>query len=112
MSSTNRGPQPTSHQAPRWFVSILAPVLLLTLYAGLALSAVSQKCNTSDEIAHLTPGYIYWKWNLYRFNPENGNLPQRWAALPLLAGHYHLPPTTDSSYKRSEVYRYGQKFLF
>ncbi len=116
MSSMIGSPQTVPNQAPQrgphWIIGLLAPVLLLVLYAGLALSAVSQKCNTSDEIAHLTPGYIYWTQNNYRFNPENGNLPQRWAALPLLAGTYRLPPTTDPAWKRSEVYHYGKKFLF
>ena len=50
----------------------------------LAVTAISGKTNTFDEIAHLTAGYGYWTAGTYHLNPENGNLPQRLAALPLL----------------------------
>ena len=44
----------------------------------------------SDEPTHLTAGYSYWLKNDYRLDPENGNWPARWAALPLrpVAPHF------------------------
>jgi hypothetical protein len=67
---------------------------LVTLAAAAACSACTggwpracptAMCTTGDEIAHLTAGYSYWKTGDYRLQPENGNLPQRFAALPAAA---------------------------
>ncbi|MFH1982586.1 MAG: hypothetical protein ABIL58_12150 [Pseudomonadota bacterium] len=68
-----------SHSFRRWVV-----VALLTCHGLLAVTSVFEKSNTYDELIHLTTGYSYWTRNDYRYQPENGNLPQRWAALPLL----------------------------
>ncbi len=57
---------------------------LLALHAWLALSAVAGKSPSYDEPLHLTAGYSYWQYDDFRLQPENGNLPQRWATLPLL----------------------------
>jgi hypothetical protein len=37
---------------------------------------------TFDEGIHITSGRLYWTEGDFRFQPENGNLPQRWVALP------------------------------
>jgi hypothetical protein len=62
----------------------LLAVLIAILHAVMALTAAFEKSPTYDEPAHLTAGYSYWLKNDFRLDPENGNLPQRWAALPLL----------------------------
>ena len=62
--------------------AMAAAAALLALYYGMAISAASQKSMTFDEMAHLTGGYTYWVLNDYRLHPENGNWPQRLAALP------------------------------
>jgi hypothetical protein len=48
----------------------------------MAVTAVNTKSPTFDEPQHLTAGYSYWVTNDFRLDPENGNLPARWAALP------------------------------
>ena len=57
--------------------TLAAALLLLVLHFVLAVSSKLHECTTSDEIVHLTGGYTYWKFNDYRLQPENGNLPQR-----------------------------------
>jgi hypothetical protein len=57
----------------------------------MATSVSDTMCTTGDEIAHLTAGYSYWTTDDYRLQPENGNLPQRWAAIPLLASGTQVP---------------------
>src|SRR4029453_398299 len=64
---------------------------MLGLYYTLALSAAARKSMTFDEMAHLTGGYSYWAFNDYRLHPENGNWPQRLAALPAVIGHAAFP---------------------
>ena len=67
---------------------------------------------TSDEIAHLTGGLAYNTRNDYRLQPENGNLPQRLAALPLTLAGQPLPPATDGNWRTANVWRYGHAFFY
>ena len=57
-------------------------IQLALFHAVLATTATVEKSMTSDEIAHLTAGQAYNTRGHYRLQPENGNLPQRWAGLP------------------------------
>lgn len=101
------------------------PAALLSLFHGwpcalalaalswaLAVSAVREKSNTFDEIAHLTAGYSYWATGTYSLNPENGNLPQRLAALPLLDADCRFPQPDDPAFLRGDVWETGRKFFF
>src|SRR5438094_1460455 len=65
----------------------------------MAVSSVGQKSTTFAELAHLTAGYSYWLTGDFRLQPENGNLPQRWAALPLLLGHYRFPSLEQEAWR-------------
>ena len=90
---------------PRWLTTSVVGLLLL-LHFGLAVSSVRYKSNTFDEIIHLTAGYTYWKFNDYRFQPENGNLPQRWVTLPLLLQSQAFPEIVHN------VWDAGHEFFF
>ncbi|HXG12721.1 MAG TPA: hypothetical protein VNK04_23385, partial [Gemmataceae bacterium] len=90
----------------------LPAVLLLVGYYALAVSGVWDKSVTCDEIAHLTAGYSYWITHDYRLNPENGNLPQRWAALPLLLGRPAFPALEQPPWYHSDVWWVGHQFFY
>jgi hypothetical protein len=68
-----------------------AVVGLVAVFFVLAVTSVLHKSNTYDETIYLPGGYSYWKYNDYRINSENGNLPQRWVALPLWAMSPNFP---------------------
>ncbi len=92
---------------------LLALAVLLALgHAVLALTATVEKSMTSDEIAHLTAGRVYNARGDFRLQPENGNLPQRWAALPLsLAGV--PPPVVDSEdWRTANVWKLGERYFY
>ena len=89
------------------FVSIL-----LAIYYVMAVSAVSQKSMTFDEMAHLTAGYTYTAYNDYRLHPENGNWPQRLGALPAVAGGFTFPRLDQPGWTASNVYMMGDQFLY
>jgi len=90
-----------------------AAALLLALHWWLGVTGWFSKTVTSDETAHLVSGYAYWKFDDYRFQPENGNLPQRWGALPLLALEPRLEPAEDPpTWSLSNVWGVGQRFFF
>ena len=69
----------------------IVPLSLLVLFGWMALSVSPRVGVTFDETAHLTAGYSYWLNDTYLLQPENGNFPQRWAALPLLFASTHFP---------------------
>lgn len=80
----------------RWAFSPWAAVVVLAAFYAVLLASVGQKSLTVDEPGHVTAGYIYWQFGDYRFDPENGNLPKRWFALPLL-GHAFPAPEKNST---------------
>ena len=89
-----------------------AAVALVLLWWVMAVSSVGQKSTTFDELAHLTAGYSYWLTGDFRLQPENGNLPQRWAALPLLLGHYRFPSLEQEAWRAADVFAMGYHFFY
>jgi hypothetical protein len=90
----------------------LVAILLSILHGVLALTAAMEKSPTFDEPTHLTAGYSYWLKNDFRLDPENGNLPARWAALPLLLSRPIFPPTSSTHWKEGNVGRASHEFLY
>ncbi len=97
---------------PRRYPEILVVTVLLVLHWGLAVSSSVEKSATFDEVAHVAAGYLYWTAGDYRFNPESGNLPQRWAALPLLAQRVAVPPPESPARRQGNVWTAGRDVLF
>src|ERR1700722_10328694 len=100
---------------PRFARILFGPLMLagvLIASAGLTLTALSDKSLTFDEIAHLTAGYSYWTNRDYRLQPESGNLPQRWEALPLLTGEFSFPSVEQTAWSYSNVWEMGRQFFF
>jgi 4-amino-4-deoxy-L-arabinose transferase-like glycosyltransferase len=87
-------------------------VLLLGVYAALAISGAWKKSLTYDEMPHVTGGYSYWLTGDYRLMPENGNLPQRWAALPQLLARPRFPPLDQPAWWTSNPWQMGEQFLY
>ena len=71
-----------------------------------------EKSPTFDEPTHLTAGYSYWLKNDFRLDPENGNLPARWAAVPLLFSRPKFPPTENLFWKQADVGNVSQQFFY
>src|SRR2546423_15182493 len=90
-------------------VRIIA-VLLAMLHAALAITAAMEKSPTFDEPTHLTAGYSYWLKNDYRLDPENGNWPARWAALPLLGPRPAF--LENAAWKQGDIGAVRQEVLF
>lgn len=84
---------------------------LALLHAVLAVTATAEKSMTSDEIAHLTAGHAYNTRGDFRLQPENGNLPQRLAALPHALAGDPLPSPDRTDWKGADVWRYGHAFF-
>jgi len=85
---------------------------VLATYFAMAVGAASTECVTFDEMAHLTAGYTYWAYDDYRIHPENGNWPQRWAALPVVMGDFRFPPLDQPGWTMSNMYVMGDQFFY
>ena len=114
--SGTRGPDAgmtrPSNERARWLRRSAAVAGLLAVYYVLAISAASGKSMTFDEMAHLTAGYTYWAFNDYRLHPENGNLPQRLAALPAVLRGAGFPRLDQQAWTTSNVYAIGDQFFY
>src|SRR6478672_5956649 len=102
----------SSTPTPRPAVRAAGVVALLALYYVMALTAAGQKSMTFDEMAHLTGGYTYWAFNDYRLHPENGNWPQRLAALPAIVSGAVFPRLDQPAWTTANVYVIGDQFLY
>jgi hypothetical protein len=95
----------------RWGFGLLV-LALLGVHAGLALSASRHKSTTNDEIAHLTGGHTFNIYGDYRVQPENGVLPQRWHALPLLFSRPSFPSLESSPWTQGLAYQLSYDFFY
>ena len=97
----------------RRFLLPLAVAALLAVHFALAVGSKRNASTTGDEIVHLTAGFSYWQNHDYRLHPENGILPQRWAALPTWWAGATFPPLNDNEYWRhSEAAVIGHQFFY
>ncbi len=71
-------------QQRRRVMTVVGCMAVLGIHYVLGLSATLNKCSAFDEILHIAGGYTYNRFNDFRLQPENGMLPQRWIALPLM----------------------------
>lgn len=97
---------------PRRLRECLLVAAALLLYWLMAASVSPRMGVTADEVVHLTGGYSYWKFNDYRLHPENGTLPMRVAALPLLGMNLKFPPLDEPTWVNSKVNLIGEIFFY
>jgi hypothetical protein len=110
-------PGPTSNASgsgrfSRSSVQSALAAALLTTYVVAAVTSVSQKSITFDELAHLTGGTSSWLASDYRLFPQNGQLPQRWATLPLVAVGVNFPSLDQPAWWTSNLEAMGYQFLY
>ena len=85
---------------------------LLIAYAALGVSAAATKSATFDEMPSVMSGLSYWMANDFRLDPENGILPQRWMALPVLLGPHRFPMLDQESWRYADPWRLGYQFFY
>jgi hypothetical protein len=84
----------------------------LAIWWCVAVGSTLGKSATSDEPLHMIGGASYWRLDDYRLQPENGNLPQRWCAIPLVLAGWPLPSFEDPAWSRSGVVDLSRAYLF
>lgn len=101
---------PIAKLPTKWVIGLA--IVLAALHAFMAASVSRQFSTTFDEIAHVTAGYVYWTEVDLRFQPENGNLPQRLAGLPLLLMDIPPLPPEHPAWKNGDVWDLGETFFY
>lgn len=101
-------PVELSKERANWLLAIF----IALLHAFMAITAVNTKSPTFDEPQHLTAGFSYWIKNDFRLDPENGNLPARLAALPLLFGKTQFVATNDANWQRADEGGTAHRFFY
>ncbi|MFA6568091.1 MAG: glycosyltransferase family 39 protein [Victivallales bacterium] len=87
--------------------------LLLFMHFFFAFTSLVQESATFDETVHITGGLCYWKFDDYRINPENGNFPQRLAAIPLLfENKLNVPVYTENPSIEANEWLTAYDFLY
>ncbi len=98
----------TSCARPRW--RVVPPLLLLALFAGLAVSSMRSKSVTGDEVAHLPSGYSYLVTGDFRLNMQHPPLIKGLAGMPLLV--LDLKPVPGSpGWEKANEWDFGRDFL-
>jgi len=88
---------------------------LLFLYMFLGISSAIKKSPTFDEPIHIAAGYVVWKMNDYRLDPENGILPNLLSSFPLLFFDSKvgitIPDRNDTMWDRHDRWRLTQRIF-
>lgn len=91
--------------------SLLA-TLVLAAFAVMATLAARHNGLTFDEPAHVTAGRAYGQAADYRFQPENGLLPQRLEALPAQLAGVPFPADEGKAWEQADVWGVARAYLF
>ncbi len=93
-------------------LEIIGVLLLLGCYFLQGLYSLPTTSKTYDEGIHLIGGFTFWTYQDFRLHPENGNLPQRWASLPMLLMDAPDFPTDDRSWRYPDGWLAEQTYLY
>jgi hypothetical protein len=91
-----------------WLIAIFVALL----HGFMAVTAVNTKSPTFDEPQHLTAGYSFWVTNDFRLDPENGDFPARWAALPLFFENLKFVSAKDSTWQHADEAGIAHQFFY
>src|SRR5580692_11000687 len=69
-----------------------AAASVLALFWIFMVASLRDKSLTFDEVVYAASGYAQWHYGDFRLQPENGQLPERLAGLPLELSLPPLPP--------------------
>lgn len=99
--------------AMRCWWTVAGVATLLAVHAILALSSTARRSVTTDEIFHVTGGYLFDTVSDFRIHPENGILPQRLHGLAAVLMGARPPPMTDNQYwKSSDTIVVSHQFFY
>ncbi|HWC00559.1 MAG TPA: glycosyltransferase family 39 protein [Bryobacteraceae bacterium] len=87
-------------------------ILLLGLYASIALLASRHKGPSFDEAEEIAVGCDIWFRHDFRMEAANGDLVKRWATLPFLLFRPKFPSRRDPNWREGHPYALGYGLLY
>jgi len=116
ISETNAHPTPAGGARGRDRLRILtgwpAAGAVLLLFWLFMVASLRDKSLTFDEVVYAAAGYSQWHYGDFRLQPENGQLPERVAGLPLELSLPPLPPPDKAAWKDADQWRIGGQWLY
>jgi hypothetical protein len=85
--------------------------ILALFWMGMTAS-LRDKSLTYDEVVYAAAGYSQWQYGDFRLQPENGQLPERVAGLPLALSLTPVPAPDPAQWKDADQWRIGQNWFF
>jgi hypothetical protein len=89
-----------------------AAAAVLALFWVVMVASLRDKSLTYDEVASAASGYSYWHYGDYRLQPENGQLPQRVAGLPMELGVRPVPAPNAADWRDAEQWKLGDQWIY
>jgi hypothetical protein len=89
-----------------------AAVAVLLLFWLFMVASLRDKSLTFDEVVYAAAGYSQWHYGDFRLQPENGQLAERLAGLPLELSLPPLPPPDKAAWKDADQWRIGWQWLY
>jgi len=90
----------------------VAAVALVAVFWGLCCASLWDKSPMFDEPTHIAGGYSYFTTGEFRLHTENGSLPQRLAALPLIMDGLEADVREAPGWPVSHVYDVSRHLLY
>jgi 4-amino-4-deoxy-L-arabinose transferase-like glycosyltransferase len=87
-------------------------VFLIGIFYATLLGSLRDKSPTVDEPGHATAGYAYWQAQDFRLDPENGNLAQRWLALPFLFEDTVFPSRDSPAWRDADLWAIADQWFY
>jgi hypothetical protein len=116
ISETNAHPPPASGALGRDRLGIFtgwpAAGAVLLLFWLFMVASLRDKSLTFDEVVYAAAGYSQWHYGDFRLQPENGQLPERVAGLPLELSLPPLPPPDKAAWKDADQWQIGGQWLY
>jgi len=95
-----------------WIRTSAVLILFAVVFEFLTIHSYRRLSATIDEPQHLTDGYVVWKLQDYRVDPEHPPLLRMWAALPLLVTPGIKLDTHTRYWLVGNEWRFCHQFLY
>ena len=89
-----------------------AAAFVLALFWVFMLASLRDKSLTFDEVVYAASGYSQWHYGDFRLQPENGQLAERVAGLPLELSLSPIPPPDPTAWRNADQWQIGGQWLY
>ncbi len=98
-----------------WLAGRFGPAaagVVLALFWLCMVASLRDKSLTYDEVVYAAAGYSQWHDGDFRLQPENGQLPERMAGLPLALSLTPIPAADPALWKDANQWQIGQNWFY